>query len=296
MKPFFGLPWKLLAVTGYLLVCLTGCATQPSSQGRLGNLEIALVEMRDRQERQTEEFRERLESMEMSLLQQERFLQYFCSPEGGSAPTVPEARALPGRDDQQDAAQSPDSDPPDAPDPISTDASPHDTARQQAKATPSPAPQPEVQSASQPEKKPQSQPEKSPESGRRLEEANILYDQALARYRNDKYSASRKDFFAFQERYPDHPLMPNALYWQAETHYAQKQYAQSILIFKELSRRYPGSAKAPDALLKAGYAYEKLGDLPNARFQLQIVLDDYPDSPAAELARQRLPELNARES
>jgi len=294
MKPISGLPWKLLAVSGYLLVCLTGCATQPSSQGRLGNLEIALVEMRDRQERQTEEFRDRLESMEMSLLQQERFLQYFCSPQA-----VPEARALPGLDGRQHAARSPDSDPPEAPDPISGDVAPHDMDRQQAEATPSSPPHPEVQSASQPENLPQSQPEKSPESpesGRHLEEANILYDQALARYRNGKYPASRKDFFAFQERYPDHALMPNALYWQAETHYAQKQYAQSILIFKELSRRYPDSAKAPDALLKAGYAYEKLGDLPNARFQLQIVLDDYPASPAAELARQRLPELNAGES
>jgi tol-pal system protein YbgF len=126
--------------------------------------------------------------------------------------------------------------------------------------------------------------------------AKKLYDRALAKYFSGEYAQARTEFFTFQERFPDHSLVPNALYWQAETHYAQKQFAQSILVFKELSRRYPTSAKNPDALLKAGYAYEQLGDYPNARFHLQIVITDHPGTPAADLARKRLSHLPASTS
>lgn len=118
-----------------------------------------------------------------------------------------------------------------------------------------------------------------------------FYAQALKKYFSGDYDQAREDFLIFASRYPDHPLQPNALYWLAETHYAQKQYAQSILIFKELTRRFPQSHKVPDALLKAGYAYERLGDIPNAKFHLQIVLDDYPSTPAARLARERMATL-----
>jgi tol-pal system protein YbgF len=144
------------------------------------------------------------------------------------------------------------------------------------------------------------QPEKTSPSGLARPAAQIkakadpgraFYDQALKKYFSGDYAQARADFLVFASRYPDHPLQPNALYWLAETHYAQQQYVQAILVFKELTRRFPQSHKVPDALLKAGYAYERLGDIPNARFHLQIVLDDYPNTPAARLARERMATL-----
>ncbi len=52
--------------------------------------------------------------------------------------------------------------------------------------------------------------------------------------------------------------------------------------------KYPGHPKAAAALLKAGYAYESLNDGANARFYWQILLDDYPGSAPAALARKRM--------
>ncbi len=267
-----GMP--LVIVAGLLVVgLLAGCTVPSLHQGRIGNLEFALVEVRDRQDRMAEEFRERLDSLELSLLQQERFLQDALAAQDAIRP-MPEE--IPRR-------------PPDPVKPVDADqanAIPVPRTPSEPASTPGPrqTPQPEARPAPTPQP---SAPAVSPEQN----EAKDLYDQALAKYFRGEYAQARADFFAFQERFPNHPLVPNALYWQAETHYAQKQFAQSILVFKELSRRFPKSAKAPDALLKAGFAYEQLGDVPNARFHLQIVIDDYPSTPAYRLARERLPQL-----
>ncbi|WP_051822697.1 tol-pal system protein YbgF [Desulfonatronum thiodismutans] len=265
-------------------VFLAGCASPSLQQGRIGNLEYALVEVRDRQDRLADEFRERLDSMELSLLQQERFLQNALAAQDPTKSVV-----------EDTSRRTPES--ADAVTPSSVTA-PFEADRTEAipaVGTPSgPASVPGPRQTPEPEVRPSPTPKPQPsvsDDSREQSEAKKLYDQALAKYYRDDYAQARADFFSFQERFPNHPLMPNALYWQAETHYAQKQFAQSILVFKELSRRFPKSAKAPDALLKAGFAYEQLGDYPNARFHLQIVINDYPNSPASRLARERLPQL-----
>lgn len=271
-----------LVIGAGLLVAglLAGCSLPSLHQGRLGNLEYALVEVRDRQDRMAEEFRERLDSLELSLLQQERFLQEALNAEDA---TMPMAGRTPRQPPGSAVAVTPDPKP--AP-PKPGQAVPEPRTPSEPASTPGPrrTPQPEVRPAPPP-------PPAAPPVVREHGEAKALYDQALAKYFRGEFVQARADFFAFQERFPDHPLAPNALYWQAETHYAQKQFAQSILVFKELSRRFPKSTKAPDALLKAGFAYEQLGDYPNARFHLQIVIDDHPDTPAYRLARERLPQL-----
>ncbi len=263
--------WMSLVIgAGLLALGLAGCASPSLQQGRIGNLEYALVEVRDKQDRLTEEFRERLDSMELALLQQEHVLQDVLAAQGPTKPVVKE----PSRQ---------------APEPSPAKSLPFET--DQSVRTPSEPPPPQTQEPEiRPAPTPRPQPSE-PASSRTPNEAKELYDQALANYYRGEYAQARADFLDFQERFPGHPLMPNALYWQAETHYAQKQFAQSILVFKELSRRFPKSAKAPDALLKAGFAYEQLGDYPNALFHLQIVISDYPGSPASRLARERLPQL-----
>ena len=98
----------------------------------------------------------------------------------------------------------------------------------------------------------------------------------------------------FNEFIADHPksaLLPNALYWLGETYYHDNRYAQSILTFKEVTRRYPKNDKAAASMLKTGFAYERLGDLDNARFYLETLLEEYPDSQPARLAREKLKTL-----
>lgn len=240
-----------------ICVCMSGCAL-----GKVLQDHDPSAHQEGREELHMD-FEQRLSSMELSLLRVEKFLRdYFDAPRiMADSPPVP---AAPGLDED---AYEPLVDP--APSLTSPTPPPADKPEQHAARAPAPA---------------RPQPVTDP--------GQAFYDQALDKYYKGKYVQARTDFAAFEQRYPDSPLLPNALYWLAETHYAQKQYAQSILVFKELTRRFPASRKTPDALLKAGYAYEQLGDIPNALFHLQIVLDDHPRSSAAGLARERMAALS----
>ncbi len=251
---------------------LAGCAVLGGG-GQTPSPEQDLAALHDRQERMQAEFDQRMTSMEMSLLRQERFLRdYFDVP--GAVVIDPEPRGPePGLKDPRATEESEKNDGPPVP-------------AQQPAATDSPAASPNAKTSTQ-----QAAPEPKPAQAS-VDPDRVFYDQALQKYYSGDYEQARNDFSDFAGQFPESSLQPNALYWLAETHYAQKQYAQAILVFKELTRRFPASHKAPDALLKAGYAYEQLGDIPNARFHLQIVLDDYPNAAPAKLAREKLGALS----
>jgi TolA-binding protein len=51
---------------------------------------------------------------------------------------------------------------------------------------------------------------------------------------------------------------------------------------------FPQHRKIPDALYKAGVAYQNIGDIGKANEALQRVLNEYPESSAARLARERV--------
>lgn len=108
---------------------------------------------------------------------------------------------------------------------------------------------------------------------------------------NEDTASGRAILEAFLKDYPDSGLAPNAAYWLGETFYHEKRYAEAILTFKDVVRKYPKHGKAAAAMLKTGYAYEMLGDKSNARFYLQTLVDEYPGSEPAALARTRLKSL-----
>ncbi|THB64475.1 MAG: tol-pal system protein YbgF [Desulfovibrio sp.] len=118
-----------------------------------------------------------------------------------------------------------------------------------------------------------------------------LYDRALALTRNGQTAQARPLFEQFLSGAPRHELAPNAYYWLGETFYHEHDYGQAILTFKEVPRLYPDHSKAPAAMLKIGFSYEKLGDVSNARFYLQTLVEEYPGSEPAQLAAAKLREL-----
>jgi tol-pal system protein YbgF len=144
-----------------------------------------------------------------------------------------------------------------------------------------PGPQEEKPS---PKKKPKPEPKPAPAG-------QAQYKKALSLLQNGKPDQARSAFNGFMEDHPDSSLVPNAMYWLGETYYSQKDYAQAILSFKDVPRRFPDHPKAAAAVLKTAMSYQKLGDKNNAVFYYRALLDDYPDSRPAELARSKLAEL-----
>lgn len=119
------------------------------------------------------------------------------------------------------------------------------------------------------------------------------YQRGLALVQSGKPAQGRAVLEKFAAGSPKHDLVPNALYWIGESYYNEERFDQSILAFKEVYRRYPKHPKAAAALLKTAFSYRKLGDLKNARFYLTVLLDDFPDSEPAPLARKAMAEIGS---
>ncbi|MEA3464421.1 MAG: tetratricopeptide repeat protein, partial [Thermodesulfobacteriota bacterium] len=80
----------------------------------------------------------------------------------------------------------------------------------------------------------------------------------------------------------------NAMYWIGETYYGDKKYENAILQFQDVIQQHADHPKVPAALTKQGLAFYALGDVNNAQVILQKVITNYPETPEADKAQQRL--------
>lgn len=117
------------------------------------------------------------------------------------------------------------------------------------------------------------------------------YDVAFKELRAGDYAQASRDFRSFTQKYPDHPLAPNAWYWLGESYYVTTNYPVALESFQKLLHLFPQSDKAPDALLKVGYSQLELKQTDAARSTLMEVTTKYPGSKAASLAQERLQRL-----
>jgi tol-pal system protein YbgF len=117
------------------------------------------------------------------------------------------------------------------------------------------------------------------------------YKKGLNLVRGGEPVRGRQALENFTSNWPEHGLVPNALYWIGESFYNEDRYDKAILAFKEVYRRFPEHPKAAASLLKTAYSYQRIGDLNNAKFHLTVLIEDFPDSDPAALARKRMNEI-----
>lgn len=120
---------------------------------------------------------------------------------------------------------------------------------------------------------------------------SALYTEGMTLVSAEHAVEGRKLLQDFVSNEPSSLLVPNALYWIGESHYVEKNYPQAILSFKEVTRRYPKHHKSAAALLKIGMSYAMMGEKDNASLYLRALLQDFPKSEPAPLARKKLAEL-----
>jgi TolA-binding protein len=74
----------------------------------------------------------------------------------------------------------------------------------------------------------------------------------------------------------------------------ERYFRRSIELFHRLAETYPESRRAPDALYRAAKISRRwLKDIEAAKNEYQTVIDNWPDDPFADLARDELAELEA---
>ena len=115
-----------------------------------------------------------------------------------------------------------------------------------------------------------------------------LYKDAYETFQKGNLEGARTKFEAFLKQYPNTKLSDNAQFWIGETYYLKKDYEKAILEYEKAIAKYPEGDKIPAALFKQALAFLELGDKTNARNLLKRVIERYPHSEQAEMAKKRL--------
>jgi tol-pal system protein YbgF len=115
-----------------------------------------------------------------------------------------------------------------------------------------------------------------------------LYSQAYADFARGNYDLAIQGFSEYIRNYPGTDFTDNAQYWIGECLYGKKMYAEAIEAWNTLFKDHPASDKLPDGRVKKGMALERLGRKSQALVEYRYVVDRFPNSQAARLARERL--------
>ena len=122
--------------------------------------------------------------------------------------------------------------------------------------------------------------------------ADELYNAALTQFRRGSNSTARMAFERFLTAYPNHSLAPHAKYYLADILAQENRLDEAIAAFLEITELFPTAERVPFALYRVGVLYIELEDLDQARSYLERVVNTYPDSGAALVARERLAEIS----
>ena len=114
------------------------------------------------------------------------------------------------------------------------------------------------------------------------------FDASLAIFRRGDFPAAQTAFTEFVRRYPQSGYRTTSLFWLGNAQYATRDYRGAIANFRALLAQAPEHARAPEALLSIANCQIELKDNPGARRTLEELTRAYPQSEAANAARERL--------
>jgi tol-pal system protein YbgF len=115
------------------------------------------------------------------------------------------------------------------------------------------------------------------------------YEAALTQFRSGDFKGSIGSFQQFLAKYPASAYVPAVQYFIGSAHFALKDYKSSISANQVIVDRYKDSPRAPEALLSIADSQLQLADKRGANRTLTRVIQEYPNSEAAVVARERLP-------
>jgi tol-pal system protein YbgF len=121
------------------------------------------------------------------------------------------------------------------------------------------------------------------------------YQAAFALLKDGQYDRAITAFQKFLVSFPDSALADNGVYWLGEAYYVNKSFPEAEAAFERVLGKYPQSRKRPDAMLKIGFCQYELKEWDLAKRTLSLVAMQFPDTPAAHLAQQRLEKMAAEQ-
>jgi tol-pal system protein YbgF len=120
--------------------------------------------------------------------------------------------------------------------------------------------------------------------------ADQIYQASLAQLRKGSLNTARTGFRELLRLYPQSPRSADALYFVGES-YAAERPDSALAYYQQVVDRFTTSPRAATALYKMGLLAEQQRDNVAARRHYQKVVQSYPQSDEAALARDRLNSL-----
>jgi tol-pal system protein YbgF len=117
------------------------------------------------------------------------------------------------------------------------------------------------------------------------------FDTALAVFRTGDFAAAQMSMLNFLRRYPTSGYAASSLFWIGNAQYATKDYKESVANFRKLLSIAPQHARAPEAMLAISNCLVELKDIKGARKAMEDLVSAYPNSDAAQTAKDRLARL-----
>ena len=118
-----------------------------------------------------------------------------------------------------------------------------------------------------------------------------LYEASLQQFRRGAYGTARSGLQEFLSRFQEHELAPDAQFYVAESWAEAGEPAEALEAYGRVVELFPDSRRAASSLYKSGRIELERGNTDDARVFFSRVVNGYPDSPEASLARDRMESL-----
>jgi TolA-binding protein len=162
--------------------------------------------------------------------------------------------------------------------------------------------------SSGPSPRPTPAPTPSPSGGSKSSTepgAEESYKAAYSDFTKGNYTLAVAEFREFVRQHPDSPRVDSAQYWIGESYFSigraaaaagqpeksREALERSVQEFRKVFVNYPGGRQVPTALYKEALALVELKQMKVAQARLQYLVDNFPQSEEAPLARERLKSL-----
>jgi len=115
-----------------------------------------------------------------------------------------------------------------------------------------------------------------------------LFREGYALYHRRDYQGAEQHMRRFLDSDPRGSMADDAQFWIGECRFARGLYRDAIFEYRDVIEHYPASYRVPRAWYMIALSYERLGEQAAMNEYLEIVVEQFPESDVAPLARDRL--------
>jgi tol-pal system protein YbgF len=115
-----------------------------------------------------------------------------------------------------------------------------------------------------------------------------LYEKAYSYYQKGDLKNAKKFFEEYIKNFPKGKWIGQAYFWIGEIYFKEKNYEEAILNYQKLIELPGLHPLKPSAMLKQAQAFKALGDIEAYKILLKKLINQYPQSKEAEVAKKLL--------